>query len=307
MSNIEVNNKRLNSNINLVACHTTVENSGPVGIVNIKNKLWVANSGTGPSLTGGPFLTQYKEDGKFVSHVTTAGIPFGLTHNDKKCSSQFGSYKLLTSTLTGTVEGYNPNVDPLNTVIVINNGTGAYAGLDTKCGKLYVANTNSGFVDVFSSDFTYLSSFTDTNLTLFGYVPYNVAVYKNKVYVTFAQLDSDGFPINADGNGFVDVFSLQGTCLKRLISLEPLAGPYGMVFSECGAHIYISNHVDGKINIFERKSGCFVGRFKDCLCNDLEIAGLNGIVKSNCGNKIFYTASTDLDNQGVVGVLDKCC
>lgn len=306
MSHFEVNNKRLNSNIKLVACHTTAENSGPVGIVNIKNKLWVANSGTGQGTgaTGGPFLTQYKEDGKFIKNVTSFGFPFGLTANDK--CNQFGGYNLLTSTLTGTVEGYAPSVDPTHTVVVISN-TGTYGGLDTKCGQLYVANTNTQMVDVYNSSFTYLFSFTDPNLTLFGYTPYNVAVYKNKVYVTFAQLDNDNFPINAIGNGFVDVFNLQGTCLKRLISLEVLNGPYGLIFSECGEYIYIANHGDGKINVFKRKSGCFVGRFKDCHCNDLEIGGLNGLAKSSCGKKIFYTASTGLDNQGVVGSLDKCC
>jgi uncharacterized protein (TIGR03118 family) len=314
MSNsFEVENKRLNSNIGLVAPFSNIFNSGPVGLAIIKNKLWVANNGTGvggtgaTGLTGGPYLSEYKEDGKLITNVTTFNTPFGLVANEK--CNQFQGYKLLVTTNTGTtgahIEGYNPCVDPGHTVNLIS-ATGAYAGIAVACGSLYATNTFTQNIDVYTSTFTYSFSFTDSNLTIFGYTPTNVAIYKKKVYVTFAKVDANSFPQSALGNGFIDVFSLQGTCLKRIVSLDPLDGVYGLEFSSCGKYIYAANHGNGLINVFDRKKGCFIGRFKNCDGEDLTISGLNSIA-IGCDDRMYYTASTSFPNEGVVGVLKNTC
>jgi DNA-binding beta-propeller fold protein YncE len=316
-NNFEVENKILNSNIGLAACHYNQANSGPVGLALLKNKLWTANSGTASvgftgatGLTGGPFLSEYKEDGKLVKNVTTFGIPFGLAANEK--CNQFNGYKLLATTSTGGtgyIEGFNPCVDPTHTVSLIT-ATGAYAGfysgIALSCGNIYVANTTSGNIDVFTSTLTYSFSFTDPNLTPFNVVPTNLAVYKKKLYVTFARVNASNLGVNALGNGFIDVFSLQGTCLKRLVNLDPLDAPYGLAFSKCGKYILVTNHGNGLINVFDRKKGCFIGRFKDCNGEDLVIGGLNSIV-IGCDSKIYYTSSTTVPFGGVVGQLENCC
>ena len=82
-------------------------------------------------------------------------------------------------------------------------------------------------------------AFTDPNLPK-GYAPFDVQVLNGKVYVTYAKQDATKHDdVAGPGNGFVDVFNLDGTPglangQVRLISRGPLDSPWGLAIAPQG-------------------------------------------------------------------------
>ncbi|MBO0712083.1 MAG: TIGR03118 family protein, partial [Acetobacteraceae bacterium] len=77
---------------------------------------------------------------------------------------------------------------PSATIVKNNAASGAvYKGLaiDNTGGHLYAANFNSGFVEMYDSNFNLMKSVTDPNLPA-GYAPFNTRVLNGQLYVTFA-------------------------------------------------------------------------------------------------------------------------
>ena len=86
-----------------------------------------------------------------------------------------------------------------------------------------------------------------------------------KLYVTFALQDVPGNghdDVAAPGNGFVDVFDLQGNLLTQLISQGHLDSPWGMVFAPptfgpLSGDLLVGNFGDGRINAYDPTTGAF--------------------------------------------------
>lgn len=309
--NVEVKQIDLNSNIRYGACQSYTGNVNPQHLVSIKKHFWVAypDSVTGPAGTDGN-LTEYSHKGKFEAQVYSVNSPRGVVQN---CSSRFGGYKLLVDTEEGTIEGYNPAVNLTNTVQILQSTGAFYTDIDISKDKVFASNFATGSVDVYngtSVPFVALASIADPDLLLNNYHAYAVAVYQKHLYVAYAQnLNGVNTPSETEGSGYINVFKLDGTCMKRLVNRTGLNAPSDIIVSDCGCYLYVSNKGDGTISIYERKCGTYLGKFKDCCQNKLVIDNLNGLA-FKC-NDIAFTAGSPTGATevaiGLLGVLTNCC
>ena len=310
--NFEVKQNNLNSNVFNLARNFSTETVNSWGIAveksnrnpkcdcgkscnkktcgNTRDSYWVANNGTDT-------LIKYDSEGRIVTVVSvSSGGPTGIVINH---SNNFGGYFILIATESGTVEGYNPNVGP-NTVTVINNPGAIYKGIEIADNKLYVTNFFTGFVEAYDTNFNFINSFTGQGLLNVGYAPFNIAAHKNKLYVTFAKQDEDKEDdVAGIGHGYVNTFAFDGTFIARLINRGPLNSPWGLEFY--GDFLYVGNFGDGRINVFNRKTGEFIGPLTDKNKNILANDGLWGI--ANISSGLAFAAGIDHEDNGLFGLL----
>ena len=113
-------------------------------------------------------------------------------------------------------------------------------------------------VDVFDAKFRKVFSFADPSLP--GLRPYNVAVLGGNLYVSFAPPEGS----TATPHGAIDVVSLSGHGVRRLVTGGPLDGPWGMVIApkdwgRFGGDLLVGNEDGGQINAFDVRSGNSAG------------------------------------------------
>lgn len=296
----DVIKKNLNSNVRGLAKVTTPQTQNPWGVVVQEHRcskdktFWAANNGSN-------FLIQYSLCGQPLHLVNVTGqAPTGLVVNH--CRREFQGFQLITATENGTIEGFNNNINPNNTIIIVTTPNAVYKGLTIGKRKLYVCNFNSGNVEVYDDNFNLLLVFTDPALVNSGYAPFNIVSHGKRLYVAFAMQDEpkhDDVP--GDGFGYIDVFDLSGFFLHRLINREPLNAPWAMLFSECGKFLYVGNFGDGRINVFCAKTGVFLRPLHDKHGNILVLDGLWGLAHSDKG--ILFASGIDAEANGLIGLL----
>ena len=168
---------------------------------------------------------------------------------------------------------------------------------------LYAANFHHGDVDVFDSTFVPIAlagSFADPNLPS-GYAPFNVQTLGGQLFVTYALQDANGEDdVPGPGHGFVDVFDLNGSLVRRLITGGQLNSPWGLAvapagFGPFGGDLLVGNFGDGKINAFDFATGDFHGTLSNSNGDPLVNLGLWGLQFGNGGNggaidTLFFTA-----------------
>ena len=112
----------------------------------------------------------------------------------------------------------------INAVDNSAGGAGAvYKGLaigsNAGASFLYAANFRAGDIEMYDSSFNLVNTFTDPGVAA-GYAPFNVQTLGGSLYVTFALQDAAKHDdVAGPGNGYVDVFNLDGTFNRRLVSL----------------------------------------------------------------------------------------
>jgi len=291
-----------------------------------------ARSGTG---------TFYGPDGKPVPLSITVppapsqpigpvGNPTGLVAN---CTSQFvisknGKSKpalFLIDTLDGTISGWNPEVDPTEAVIVIDNSNetpfpASYTALaigrnSNGQNVIYAADSGSGpatsnnRIDMYDGSFHYLGSFGDpsvpSNMTVFGIQNVN-----RKLYVTYAAFT----PING---GVVDVFDTDGNLLQRFAANDPsgpLEEPWPVTlapdnFGQFSNALLVGNFGDGRINAYHRKTGKFLGQLADKHGNPLSSGlglwalGFRPGQEKDEPAELFFTSGINGENDGLLGFI----
>ncbi|MCX5891142.1 MAG: TIGR03118 family protein [Deltaproteobacteria bacterium] len=233
---------------------------------------WVSNNGTGTS-------TLYNGAGTPQGLVVIIPPPTGGTGPATPTvqvfngTSAFNGYLFIFATEDGTISGWKGGTTA--TLLVDNSAAGAvYKGLalgNNGAGNfLYVANFHRGAIDVFNSNFSPVvlpGSFSDPNLPS-GYAPFNVQNLGGSLYVTYALQDAtkhDDVP--GPGNGYVNVFDLNGNLQRRLISQGPLNSPWGLAlapakFGTFSNALLVANFGDGRINAFAPLTGNLLGTFK---------------------------------------------
>lgn len=170
-----------------------------------------------------------------------------------------------------------------------------------------------------------VGSFTDPTVDP-GFAPFNVQNIRGTLWVTFALQKA---PDNADdqsgpGNGFVDVFDLNGRMLSRFASHGALNSPWGMAlaprsFGKFANALLIGNFGDGTINAFNPGTGHFLGQLADANNVPIQINGLwalrfgrsaaghdaDGDEDDNTGrtNTLFFTAGPNEENDGLLGFI----
>ena len=223
---------------------------------------------------------------------------------------------LLFATEDGTISGWNPDVDPRNAVIAVDNsGAGAiYKSLalasTTSGPMLYAANFGQGMVEILDGGFHLVRSFTDPDLASASYVPFAVRVIRGHLFVTFAFKASptDGDETAGPGLGYVDEFDLAGNFVRRLASQGTLNAPWGMVlaplrFGKFGGALLVGNFGDGAISAYDPRTGAFLGQLSDSKGQLIRIEGLWGLAFGAEGRSLYFTAGPNDENDGLLGVL----
>jgi uncharacterized protein (TIGR03118 family) len=288
------------------------------------------------------------------SATTSTGTPTGTVFNIAQGSGAFkvsgvdknnnpisAAAIFLFATEDGTIVGWNPNVNPTGFdpakagtygIIAVDNsqvpsaGHGAvYKGLAIGTDangvtRLYAANFRSGKVDVFDTSFHAATltagAFTDAGIPN-GFAPFDVQVLGTKVYVNYAKQDAAMHDdVAGPGNGYVDVYNLDGTGLQRLVSGgtgSPLNSPWALAiapgnFGDLSNDLLVGNFGDGAVNAFDPTTGASKGVLKDASGNPITIDGLwalkfgNGAAGGNT-NTLYYTAGSLGEQHGVFGMI----
>jgi uncharacterized protein (TIGR03118 family) len=292
---------------------------------------WVSDNGTGVT-------TIYDGSGKPQTPAGHAAItiavppgqtdpaaPTGQVFNDAGSGFNIsqgghtGSSVFLFATEDGTISGWNPQVNPGSSVLAVDNSkSGAvYKGLamteDNGQPLLYAADFRNGKVEVFNKDFTQVNAFTDPNVPS-GYAPFNVQTLNGKLFVTFAQQDSDKHDdVAGAGHGFVDEFDPNGHLIARVASGGVLNSPWGLDiapqgFGQFAGDLLVGNFGDGTINAFDLKDDRFTGTLLGADGKPIQIGDLwaltNGTGAAGTNpNAVYFTAGISGEAHGLFGSL----
>lgn len=267
------------SDIGQSALNQDVSLINPWGIVVLCDKVWV-------SVNEASKLTSYTKTGELIQNVTVpGGNSTGLVVN---CTKLFKfpvgdpaaqPALLITVTKNGTIDVYNPNVNP-NTAVTVFTApadTSNYTGVTIHKGFLYVTDFFAGLIRKFDGSFNLVASFTDTSLSTIGYYPFNVYSDGCKLYVAFAlseTAEEETTHTTGLGFGYVDVFKSDSS-YRRLIDRDGLNAPWGIW--KCKKVLYVGNTGDGRINAFCAKSGELITPLSNKFGNPITIDGLWGI------------------------------
>jgi uncharacterized protein (TIGR03118 family) len=201
-------------------------------------------------------------------------------------------------------------------------GTPIFASDPNTTTVLYAANFRSGKVEVYDTNFQSVSlsagAFSDPKLPK-DFAPFNVQVLGDKVYVTYAKQDADKHDdVGGKGNGFIDVFNLDGTPglpggQERLVSRGPLDSPWGLAlapssFGALSGDLLVGNFRSGFIDVFNPTTGKFLGKLNDPDGEPIQIDHLWALQVGNGGsggnaNAVYFTAGIDNEMHGLFGSL----
>ncbi|MGW0878984.1 TIGR03118 family protein [Streptomyces sp. NPDC002671] len=273
------------------------------------------------------------------------GAPTGVVRNDTdnfqfSLGTRSGPARFLFAGESGTLFAYNPDVsagavqvafEPSDGTFAVFKGlalvTGKKKGLGCdgkgKAGKkggcdeprILVANFRDARVDSFDTDFNLLppdDRFQDPSLPE-GFAPFDIKRIDNKIFVTYAlQDDEKQDDVAGPGNGFIDVFSTEGKLLRRFASQGVLNSPWGLEtapkgFGKFAGDLLVGNFGDGRINVFDLKTGRFEGTVKDRNGEPIVIPGLWGLQRgtkqSGGKDSVWFAAGIEDEEHGLLGTL----
>ncbi|HZR17925.1 MAG TPA: TIGR03118 family protein [Verrucomicrobiae bacterium] len=277
---------------------------------------WISDNHTGLS-------TLYNSTGGVQALVVTIPTPPGATGPSAPSGVIFNgttnftvggkASRFIFATEDGTIAAWGSGTNAV--LAVDNSASGAvYKGLAVASNQLYAANFHAGTVDVFDGKFAPVvraGAFVDPDMPT-NYAPFNIAPFNNKLYVTYAQQDSDAHDDTpGPGHGFIDVYDLNGNLTNRLITAGPLNSPWGMAMAPLTFGAYpgaflVGNFGDGAINAFDPATGAFLGRLADATGTPITINGLWAIEFGNGGqggdpNVLYFTAGPAGETHGLFG------
>lgn len=275
--------------------------------------LWTSNNGTDSSTLYDP--TSFA---KAPLNVSVPGAPtgtvfigiankFNVTANGKTGNSLFAF-----DTESGTILGWNNNVDLTHAIVAVDQSKkgsifkGLTLGMDDGKPRLFAADFGRGKIDVYNSHFTKIGAFTDPYLPP-HYTPFNVQNLNGKLYVTFVLRQPGSTDETAGpGLGIVDVFDTDGHLLQRLAKGGTLNAPWGLAiapasFGRFGGKLLVGNFGDGKISVFDPKTGQFLGQLKmPDHKGKVDIDGLWAL-QTGAGGSITFSAGPNDESHGLLG------
>jgi uncharacterized protein (TIGR03118 family) len=248
------------------------------------------------------------------------GSPSGVVFNS---TADFGGNKFIFATEDGILAGWSGG----NAAVKVADRSAfnaVYKGItmanDGGANFLYVTNFKGGKIDVFDSNFNYVTTkpFIDPGIPA-GYAPFNIQLIGNKLFVTYAKQKG---PDNMDdqaglGNGYVDIFGTNGIFQKRFASNGDLDSPWGIAQAPAGfasdkQNILIGNFGSGRIDVFDTE-GVYMGQLHDSQKKNITIDGLWAIdfLKNNVPgggsptDLLYFTAGPVKETHGIFGSLQK--
>ena len=301
------------SNIPGLAAQTDASLINPWGISSsAASPFWVSDNGAGVS-------TLYNSIGVKQSLVVTVpgvggnpGVPTGQVFNS---TTSFNGDAFIFANEDGTVAGWRGALGTTAETILNSTGVSAvYKGLaigTTAQGTyLYVADFHNNQITVVPGTGApaLTGTFTDPNLPA-GYAPFNVQNLNGQLFVTYAKQDAARHDdVAGAGNGFVDVYDLNGNFVSRFVSGGPLNSPWGLAiapagFGGLGGDVLVGNFGDGLINVFN-PGGTFVGTLATLGGTAITNDGLWGLKFGNGGsgglaNSLYITAGLNGEQDGL--------
>jgi uncharacterized protein (TIGR03118 family) len=190
--------------------------------------------------------------------------------------------------------------------------TGLAQGTVGTTTYLFAANLAAGTVDVFDSTYAPVNlasgSLVDPTLPA-GFSPFNVQVLAGKLYVTYAKHDPAALrETPGAGLGYVSIFNLDGSFVRRVASGGSLNAPWGVAlapasFGTFGGALLVGNFGDGRITAFDATTGAQLGQLSGANGVPLTISGLWALSFGNDAsagksNQLYVTAGPVAETHG---------
>ncbi len=286
---------------------------------------WVSDNGTGLSTlyTSAGVMNATTHPAIPSANGSATGSPTGTVQNSTQAFAVDAGRpsSFLFATEDGTISGWNSAFDAAHAIIKVNNSaSGAvYKGLAINMAAsgpmLYAANFNSGKIDVVDANFAKITlpatAFTDASIPA-GFAPFNIQNLGGKLYVTYAKQDAaKKDDVAGMGNGYVDVFDLNGVMLQRLVAGGVLNSPWGVQiapanFGDFSGALLVGNFGNGRINAYNLTTGALLGTLQDTKGNPIVIPGLWGLLNGNGGNggdpnAVYFAAGIQGESHGLLG------
>jgi uncharacterized protein (TIGR03118 family) len=298
--------------------------AGPGWIANNVSNSSTLYEGTGiPSATIVNIAAGTRGAAQPTGIVANATTDFTVTKATVTAASRF-----IFSGEGGTISGWAPTVDATNSITTYDDGAGGahYEGLavaaNGTANTLYATDFKNKKVDVFDKNFAKITAtggFTDPNLPA-GYAPYGIQTVTlgttPVLVVTYASQNVGGTDaVIGAGLGVVNIFDLNGTLLRRLVSPGgKLNAPWGVAkapatFGSFAGMLLIGNFGDGIINAFDPTTGVFAGSVSTAAGTAIANVGLWGIafgngVQNQSTNTLYFTAGIAAETGGLYGRID---
>ena len=306
------------SNTPGVANNTDPNLVNPWGVAfSSSSPFWVSDNATGVA-------TLYNSDGvKQALTVTIPGIggqpgePTGVIFNS---TVNFNSDLFIFAGENGTIAGWRGALGTTAEILLDNSSASAVykaiaTGMTAQGTYLYAADFRNNQITVVPGTGApaLTGQFQDPNLPA-GYAPFNIENIGGKLYVTYALQDAAKMDdVSGAGNGFVDVYDLNGNLVQRLISNGSLDSPWGLALAPTGFgsfanDLLVGNFGDGTINAFNPTTGAFLGQLDDASGNPIVNPGLWALTFGNGGNggvpsDLYFTAGGAGETGGLLGSL----
>jgi uncharacterized protein (TIGR03118 family) len=286
--------------------------------------IWVSNNGSGTSTLYNGSGQAFPVNNPLVVTIppVPGSAPTGVVFNTAG-SASFDGAAFIFATEGGTIAAWK-GANGTSAVQEAATNFAVYKGLAIGNNGiedlLYATNFRAGTVDVFNGSFAPASTlpagaFIDPNLPK-GYAPFGIQNLGGQIFVTYAQQDAAKHDdVAGPGHGFVDVFTMNGVLVGRLISNGPLNSPWGLAlapsnFGPFSNDLLVGNFGDGRINVFDVTTGAFLGEL-DSNGNPIAIEGLWGLRFGNGGNggamnQLFFSAGIpgpngNIEDHGLFG------
>ncbi|WP_263415963.1 TIGR03118 family protein [Terriglobus albidus] len=315
----------------------------PWGIVNAGSTgpIWIADNGTGLSTVYTGEGVAFPTASPLVVIIPTprhspagaVAAPTGIVFNSTSgfvvsAGGNSGASRFIFATEEGTISGWNPTVDPTHAILAVNHsGPGASAGR-TRLGAvykglaignngsgdfIYATNFRDGMVEMYDTHFQLVKSFTDSEIPS-GFAPFGIRNIDGKLFVTYAKQDAKRHDdVKGPGNGYIDIFDLNGILQSRFAADGALNSPWGLAvapinFGAFSGSLLVGNFGDGRINAFSQSTGNFLGQLQDTFGNPMTINGLWGLEFGNGAHQaptttLFFTAGIGDESHGLFGAI----
>ena len=260
-----------------------------------------------------------------IPHGAPTGVVFNPTMNWVVSSgSSSGPAVFIFASEKGWITGWNPGVPPpapstQAQQAVKGEGDSVYKGLAITTGAsnyLYAANFGKARIDVFDANFkqlTWNGAFEDPTLPA-HYAPFDIANIGGVLYVTYAEQDKHRHDdVKGPGHGYIDVYDLNGTLLRRFASEGVLNSPWGLALAPVGwgafgGDLLVGNFGDGRISAFDPATGTLLGQLTNSDGNIIAIDGLWGLQFGNgtagSPQSLLFTAGIAGEAHGLLGKIE---
>jgi uncharacterized protein (TIGR03118 family) len=243
--------------------------------------------------------------------------PTGMVFNG---STAFAGDEFMVASLEGCICGWSAGLTM--TRRVDNSAsqavyTGLARGASGTATYLFAANFTAGTIDVFDAAYAPVNlgttALVDPTLPA-GFAPFNVQVLAGKLYVTYAKRVPPALrETSGAGFGYVSLFNLDGTFVRRVASGGSLNSPWGMAlapaaFGPYSGALLVGNFGDGRITAFDATTGTQLGQLSDANGTPLAVNGLWGMAFGNDAsagksNQLYLTAGPQAEAHGLFATI----